>query len=92
MVADVVEEQLVEIVATELSIAVAGLDFDDAVLDLGDGDVEGPTPQIVDKQPLHFGRMRVVSEYGRGRLVDDSDNLQSGQLARLRGWPAAGRR
>ena len=84
-VADVVEEQLVEIVAAELGVAVAGQDLDDAVLDLGDRDVERAAAQVVDQQPLHLGGMRVVGQHGGGRLVDDPDDLQSGQLARLAG-------
>ena len=84
-VADVVEQQLVEIVAAELGIAVAGQDLDDAVLDLRHRDVERAAPQVVDQQPLHLGGMGVVSQHGGGRLVDDPDDLQPGQLARLAG-------
>ena len=91
-VADMVEEQLVEVVAAELGVAVAGLDLDHAVLDLGHRDVERAAAQVVDQQPLHLGRVGVVGQHGGGRLVDDPDDLQAGQLARLRGWPAAGRR
>ena len=32
-----------------------------------------------------LGRVRVVGEHGGGRLVDDPDDLQPGQLARLAG-------
>ncbi len=85
LVADEVEEQLVEVVAAELGVAVAGEDLDDAVLDLGDRDVEGAAAQVVDQQPLHLGRVRVVGQHRGGRLVDDPDDLQPGQLARLAG-------
>ena len=91
-VADVVQQQLVEIVAAELRVAVAGLDLDHAVLDLRHRDVERAAAQVVDQEPLHLGRMGVVGEHGGGRLVDDPDDLQPGQLAGLRGWPGAGRR
>ncbi len=84
-IADVVEEQLVEIVATELRVAVTGLDLDDAVFDLGQGDVERSASQVIDQEPLHLGRMRVISQHGGGRLVDDSDNVQPGQTAGLSG-------
>ena len=85
LVADEVEQQLVEVVAAELGIAVAGQDLDDAVLDLGQRDVEGAAAQVVDQQPLHLGGVRVVGQDGGGRLVDDPDDLQAGQLARLAG-------
>ena len=91
-VADVVEEQLVEVVAAELGVAVAGEDLDDALLDLHDRDVERAAAQVVDEQPLQLGRVRVVGEHGGGRLVDDPDDLQAGQLAGLAGRLRAGRR
>ena len=84
-VADVVEQQLVEVVAAEVGVAVAGEDLDDAPLDLGDRDVERAAAQVVDQQPLRLGRVRVVGEHGGGRLVDDPDDLQARQLARLAG-------
>ncbi len=84
-VADEVEQQLVEVVAAELGVAVAGVDLDDAVLDLRQRDVERAAAQVVDQQPLHLGRVRVVGQHGGGRLVDDPDDLQAGQLARLAG-------
>ena len=84
-VADVVEEHLVEVVAAEVGIAVAGEDLDDARLDLGDRDVERPAAEVVDQEPLHIGRVGVVGQHGGGRLVDDPDDLQAGQLARLAG-------
>ena len=55
-VADVVQEQLVEIVAAELGVAVTGLDLDHAVFDLGHRDVERTAAQVVDQEPLHLGR------------------------------------
>ncbi len=85
LVADVVQEQLVEIVAAELGVAVAGLDLDHAVFDLGHRYVERAAPQVVDQEPLHLGRVGVVGEHGGGRLVDDPDDLQPGQLTRLAG-------
>ena len=54
-VADEVEQPLVEVVAAEVGIAVAGEDLDDAPLDLGDRDVERAAAEVVDEQPLHLG-------------------------------------
>ena len=54
-IADVVEQQLIEVVAAELGVAVAGEDLDDALLDLDDRDVEGAAAQVVDQQPLRSG-------------------------------------
>ena len=46
------EEQFVEIVAAELGVAMAGENFDDAVLSLHDGDVEGAAAEIVDEDAM----------------------------------------
>ena len=64
-VADVVEQQLVEVVAAELGVAVAGEDLDDAVLDLDDRDVERAAAQVVDEQPLQLARVGVVGQRRR---------------------------
>jgi hypothetical protein len=37
---------LIEVVAAKLGVAVAGEDFDDAVLDLGDRDIERAAAQV----------------------------------------------
>ena len=84
-VADVVEEQLIEVVAAELRVAVAGEDLDHAVLDLGDRDVERAAAQVVDEEAFLLPRVGVVGEDGGGRLVDDPDDFQPGQLAGLAG-------
>ena len=42
------EEQVVNVVAAEVSVAVGGDDFEDAVVELEDGDVEGASAEVVD--------------------------------------------
>ena len=56
-VADVIEQQLVEVVAAELGVAVAGEDLDDALLDLRDRDVEGAAAEVVDEQSFSVPRV-----------------------------------
>jgi len=50
--ADVVEgyggEEVVDVVAAEVSVAAGGDDFEDAFVELEDGDVEGATAEVVD--------------------------------------------
>ena len=45
-----IEQELIEVVAAKLGVAVAGEDLDDAVLDLGHGDVERAAAQVIDEQ------------------------------------------
>ena len=82
-IADVIEQELIEVVAAKLGVAVAGEDLHDAVLDLGDGDVERAASQVIDEQAFAVPGMRVVGQDGGGRLVDDPDDLEPGELARL---------
>ena len=50
--ADVIEgngdEQVVDVVAAEMGVAVGGDDFEDAFVQLEDGDVEGAAAEVVD--------------------------------------------
>ena len=84
-VADMVEQELIEVVAAKLGVAVAGEDLDDALLDLCHRDIERSAAQVVDEQPFPVARVRVVGQDGGGGLVDDPHDLQPGKLARLAG-------
>jgi hypothetical protein len=62
---------------------MAGDDFDHAVLDADDGDVEGAAAEVVDDDALGLALARFVGQRRRSRLVEDADGFQSGDLARL---------
>ena len=79
------EQQLVEIVTAEVGVAVAGEDLDHPRLDLRDRDVERAAAEVVNEQALHLGGVRIIREHGRGRLVDDPDDLQAREHAGLAG-------
>ena len=82
---DPVLDALVEIVAAEVRVAVGGLDLDDALADLEDGDVEGAAAEVVDGDRLVLLLVHAVGQ-GRGRrLVDDALDLEPGDLARVLG-------
>ena len=85
VVADHVQEELVEIVASQSRVAVAAKHLDDALLDLHDRDVERAAAEVVDQQPLHLVGVGVVGERGGGGLVDDPRHLQPRQHACLAG-------
>src|SRR5205085_3411594 len=74
-------DALVEIVTTEMRIAVGGLYFDYTFTDLEDGDVERAAAEIVDGDRFVLLLVETVGERRRGRLVDDAKHVQSGDLA-----------
>ena len=80
---DVLEEKLVEVIAAELGVAVAGEDFDDAFLCLHDGDIERAAAQIVDEDALQIGALWIVGERRRRRFIEDAHDLEPGKLASL---------
>ena len=82
-IADMIKQELIEVVAAELGIAVAGEDLHDALLDLCHGDIEGPASQVIDEKSFSVPRMRVVRQDGCRRFVDDANDVQPGKLTRL---------
>jgi hypothetical protein len=72
-------------------VAVGALDLEDAVADLEDGHVERAATEVEHEDRL-VGALLVeaVGQGCRGRLVDDAEHLEAGDLARLLGGGALG--
>ena len=62
-------------------VAVRGLHLEDALAELEDRDVEGAAAEVPDEDRLVGFLVEAVGERGRGRLVDDADDVQAGDLA-----------
>ena len=77
-----VGESVVKIHASQRGIAAGGFDFKDIVAQLQDGDVKGSAAQVIHRDCLVEGLAKAVGQRGRGRLIDDADDLQLGDLAR----------
>ena len=67
-----VHQDVVDVVAAQVGVAVGGLDLDDAVADLEDRDVERAAAEVEDRDRLVLLLVEPVGERGRGRLVDDA--------------------
>ena len=70
-----IHDALVEIVAAQIGVAVGRFDFEDSFADFEHGDVEGSAAQVVDGDPFVFLFVEAVGERGRGRLVDDAEDV-----------------
>ena len=74
------DESVVEVLASEKSVTVGRFDFEDTLLDFKDGDIEGASSEIIDGDDLVFVFVEAVGEGGRGGLVDDSKNIKTSDL------------
>ena len=75
----------VEIVAAQVRVAIGALDFEDALSELEDRDVVGPAAQVVDGHLLFLLLIEAIREGRGGRLVDDADHVETGDLAGILG-------
>ena len=71
----------VEVVAAETVVTSGCKNFDNAVADLQNGDVESAAAQIVDHDLLIIFLVQTVSKSSCRRLVDDTLYIQTGDLA-----------
>ena len=75
---------LVPIVAAELRVAVGRLHLDDPLADLEERHVERAAAEVEDEDRLlRLLLVKTVGQGGRGRLVDDPEDLEPGDLPRL---------
>ena len=75
------EEQVVDVVAAEVRVAVGGLHLEDAVVELENGDVEGAAAEIVDGDGAVLGAIEAVGERCGGGLVDEAKHFKAGHAA-----------
>lgn len=78
--ADVFDEGVVKVLTAEKSVTVSGFDFEDTLLDFEDGDIEGSSTEIIDGDDFVFVLVETIGEGGCGGLVDDSENVKTGDL------------
>src|SRR5258706_234877 len=88
-VGQVVHDPLVEILTSEEGIAVGRLDFEHAVADLENRNVERATAQIIDGDLAASLLIESVSKRGRGGFVDDAQHFETGNPAGVVRPPSA---
>ena len=84
------DHSLVPVVATEMGVPAGGLDLEDPFGDLEHRYVERAAAEVEHQDGLLLLLVQSVGERGRGRLVDDAQDLEAGDLARLLGGGALG--
>src|SRR5439155_5603596 len=76
-----VDDPRVEVVTAEVRVTVGGLHLEDALAELQDRDVERAAAEVVHGDELVLLLVEPVRERGRGRLVDDPQDLEARDLA-----------
>ena len=77
------DDLVIEIIAAEMIVAMAGDDLHNAALDPHDGDVERSAAEVVDENPFPLMVGGFVNERRRRGFVDDPHDFETGDLARL---------
>ncbi len=85
-----VDDGLVEVVAAEVVVAGGRLDLEHALAELEHGHVERAAAEVEHEDRLVALLVEAVGERRRGRLVDDAQHLEAGDLAGVLGGVALG--
>ena len=80
-----IDQGIVYIVATQMSVAVGGENFENSFLDAQNGDVEGAAAQIVDRHVALGGLVQPIRQRCRRGLIDEADDFESGKAAGIFG-------
>ena len=89
-VGEIADEPHVEVFAAEERVAVRRLHLEHAVADLEDRNVERAAAEVIDRDGAGLLLVEAVGERGRGRLVDDAQHFEAGDLAGVLGGLALG--
>jgi len=80
-VSQIVDDALVEVLATEEGVAVGRFDFEHAVADLENGNVEGASAKVIDRDLAASLLVEAISKRGCGGFIDDPQHLETGNPA-----------
>ena len=90
VIGHVVEQALIKVIAAQVVVAGSGQYLLYAVAHFDDGNIEGAAAQVVDHDLLLAFLIDAVGKGSRSRLIDDTLDLQTGNLAGVLGGLALG--
>ena len=80
-----VDDQVVDVIAAQVGVAVGRLYLDHAVADFENRNIEGAAAEVVDRDGLVLLAVEPVGQRGRGRLIDDAHHFEARDLAGVLG-------
>ena len=83
--AEMIGDTLIEIFTTEMGITSSGEHLKDTVIDSKDGHIKGTTTEIEDNDVLLVLFVEAISDGSGGRLVDDTEDLETSDSASILG-------
>ena len=78
-----IDQQVVDVVAAEVRVAVGREHLEDAVFDTEDGNVERAAAEVVDRDDARVALVETIRQRRCRRLVDDAKDLEPGDPARV---------
>jgi len=81
----VVSDALIEILTTEMSVTSSGEHLEDTVINGQNGDIESATTEIEHDDVLLVLFVEAIGDGSGGRLVDDTENLETRNSASILG-------
>jgi hypothetical protein len=88
------DESVVEIFSTQMSVSVGWLNFENTIFNWEDRDIEGTTTEIEDKNVsftwVFLDFVKTVCDSGSGGLVDDSLDVELGNSSSILGGLSLG--
>ena len=72
---------MVEVIAAQMGITGRGFNFEDAITQFQNGNIEGPAAKVVNENGLVIGLINAISKGSRRRFVDDSLDIKTSNTA-----------
>ena len=76
---------VIEVIAAEVGVAVGSLYFKDTIAEFEDGNIESAAAEVEDEDFAVAAFIKAVSEGSCRRFVDDTENVEAGDLASIFG-------
>src|ERR1700721_325477 len=75
------QQEVVNVISTQVRVAVGRLHLEDAVTQLEDGDIKGAAAQVIDSNRAFLRPVKAISQCGCCRFIDQPQHVQASHAA-----------